>query len=361
MCDDENNDDEYECRLKIPRQQPDVLTSNSERLPVLTLRKVTKQKKVAAKKVPASKTSKTAKNKQTANADASKTKKAMISPVKKRICVNRKKQCKGNLSHKIETVPKNKDEVESVEESEPRKKPKVTVAETATASSSGSISDSTEANFWNETLANKFNTTNYNLYLRNHQFSEQQANFLQKFFHDCCRKLSYQSYINSKPFIRTLKCQECEFSVSHRCKVIDYTQCMLYRAETTFKTNIVPELPTMCVCHQFSFLHTHAVRTHTEMGDDIQSKTTECMLQYDRSVGLSCSRCQINIHVNPQNNGCREFTNWKSVDGANLKQFYESVEKHMQHSTVKTASLEELYTCSRQCCLLFHRCDEDAL
>nr|ADI40491.1 unknown [Hyposoter didymator] len=240
----------------------------------------------------------------------------------------------------------------------PRKKK--TSDETSAKNPSILSSESSDRRFWMETLAGDFKSTGYNALLKNAHFTEQQANVLQQSFYQLCRKLSDISTYSDR-FMKTHKCIECEFSISHQCVSIDFTQYVPSSANVTGVTTITPQSTTMCIC-QFGFFHSHATQPRLKLANNLSLKSTLRMLEHNRSVSVSCPRCHMNVVIKNRNSDvCCDFTNWNSLEGGNRRQFFNSLENRLQTSKMSRPYLNELYTCNRQCCQLFHRCAENAV
>nr|ADI40460.1 unknown [Hyposoter didymator] len=221
-------------------------------------------------------------------------------------------------------------------------------------------SDIGDGRFWMETLAGDFASTGYNALLKNSQFTEQQAYLLQHSFYQLCRKLSDISSYSDR-FMKTHKCIECDFSISHQCMSIDFSQYVPASANITGVTNIAPQSTTMCVC-QFAFFHSHPTQPRVILANTLSWKSCSHMLELNRSLSLRCPRCHMNVVMkNRNNNVCSDFANWNSLEGINRRQFFKSLENRLQASKISRPHLDELYTCNRQCCQLFHRCAENAL
>ncbi|BAF45577.1 b1.1 [Tranosema rostrale ichnovirus] len=389
-----NRDDVYDGRLKIAKPQAGVESLSPECIPVLRLTRIVKQNTAAAKNVPVCKTHETGSDEQGVKAGSSGIKAAMIVPKKRPYF---EPAAESNPEKKTSAVKKNTVSVTAqptvkrarrygkkqwqkvfspqatnkvlsrsqTVEAQVHALPQVDVPRTnqtstkiSTESSSASNSDSTERQFWIDTLASSFNLLDFNKLLKNASFNEQQANILQRSFHQLCQKQSHMS-TNSSPSMKTYSCLECEFSISHLCKSADLTQSSPFTAKVIRRNTIVPAAVTMCTCG-FSFTHAHDTRPRGQTLDNYCLMLDSVMVEHKRSVELLCPRCHVCIVMkNRKRDVCCSLFNWAGVEEPNRKKFYNAVEKHLQHSTVNFPRLKELYACYKKCCLLFHRCDEE--
>ncbi|BAF45616.1 d7.1 [Tranosema rostrale ichnovirus] len=231
--------------------------------------------------------------------------------------------------------------------------------ETSVPSSSGGSSESANRCFWNESLASDFDSPTYKMGLLSSGFTEQQATIVQQSFYQLSQKL-FDTH--NAPTMKTYKCIQCKFSISHQCMSIQFTQGMPLSSDAAQPTRMVPDSTMTCDC-QFAFFHSHATssRLRSQPVDNSSAKNTSSIIEHYRSVTFGCGMCHIYIVMeNRRKNICCEMEKWNSTDGANRTQFHKSVQKFLQHSTTGSLKLDELFTCRQHCCLLFHRCNRTA-
>nr|BAF45624.1 f2.2 [Tranosema rostrale ichnovirus] len=238
--------------------------------------------------------------------------------------------------------------------------PPINQTSTETSAKSSSALNSTDRHFCNDTTANDCDSLDFNVLLKNSQFTEELANALQQTFYQLSLKQSSIS-TNRRSFMKTHKCLGCEFSISHQCTSIDLTQHVPFSADNAPGTTIVPKSPIMCTC-QFGFVHSHVTRTRSMQGQNLNLKNIPYLLEHHRSTSLSCPRCHIHIVMkNREKDVCSDLNNWVGFEDADRKQFYNFLRHRLRQSTISWPVLNELYTCSKKCCLLFHRCAEEAI
>nr|AKD28082.1 N-like protein [Glypta fumiferanae] len=211
-------------------------------------------------------------------------------------------------------------------------------------------------NLWLQILATDFKCDEYKCLLMKNEFSAKQACALQRSLINVCNKIESTYKCNDR-FMKTHKCVECEFSISHQCMPVEYLQYVPSAIDLTEIGAITPKDTFMCIC-KFGFYHAHSAGKCQELGNKLVAKNNVTrLLEHNRTVKVSCPRCRMSIVMRSRNSDvCSDFTQWQSLDGANRKTFFSSIENRLGNCKNNRPYMDELYTCQRQCCLVFHRC-----
>nr|BAF45622.1 f2.1 [Tranosema rostrale ichnovirus] len=234
--------------------------------------------------------------------------------------------------------------------------PPINQTSTETSAKSSSALNSTDRHFCNDTTANDCDSLDFNVLLKNSQFTEELANALQQTFYQL--SLKHLLFLQTVEFYENAQVLGCEFSISHQCTSIDLSNTC--RLALTMHLNYFVPNPIMCTC-QFGFVHSHVTRTRSMQGQNLNLKNIPYLLEHHRSTSLSCPRCHIHIVMkNREKDVCSDLNNW-----VGLRMRPQTVLNFLRHrlrqSTISWPMLNELYTCSKKCCLLFHRCAEEAI
>lgn len=210
--------------------------------------------------------------------------------------------------------------------------------------------------FWQDTMASDFGSSDYEMLLKKSHFTEEQAVVIKQSFHLICRKLHIASTYTDR-FMKTHSCVDCHFSISHQCVSVHFSQFVRSNANVVSTTTIVPESMNICICG-FGFFHSHANNSRDNLTNNLSSLNISRLFEHDRSLNVSCSKCYMNIVIkNRNNNICSDLTNW--IDVFN-RLFWNFLKDRLELSSMHKPNLNELYTCRRRCCQIFHRCPEKA-
>lgn len=213
--------------------------------------------------------------------------------------------------------------------------------------------------FWTETLASDFDSREYEMLLKQSRFTEEQADVIKQSFHLLCRKLHIASTYTDR-FMKTHMCIDCNFSISHQCVSVHFSQFVRSNGNVMSTTSITPESMNICICG-FAFFHSHAKNSRTKLSDNLSSMNISRLFEHERSLNMSCPSCHMNIVMKNRNDDvCSDLTNWVDLYGTQNRQFYEFIKDRLELSSMHKPSLKELFTCKRRCCQIFHRCPENA-
>lgn len=213
--------------------------------------------------------------------------------------------------------------------------------------------------FWAHTLASDFDSSDYEMLLKKCHFTEEQTDVIKRSFNLLCRKQYIVSTYTDR-FMKTHMCIDCQFSISHQCVSVHFSQFVRSNGNVVSTTPITPESMNICTCG-FGFFHSHATNSRIKLSDNLSSMNISCLYEHDRSTNVSCPKCHINIVIkNRNNNICSDLTNWVDLYGALNRQFYNFLNDHLERSSMHKPNLDELYTCRRRCCQIFHRCPNNA-
>ncbi|MBT0666682.1 N-like protein [Lissonota sp. PSUC_FEM 10030012] len=220
-----------------------------------------------------------------------------------------------------------------------------------------SVVDSSAKSTWMKILASDFKDKDFKSLLLASEFTERQANALQKSFINVSNQI-HNAYKSNDRFMKTHKCLDCEFSVSHQCMSIEYLQFVPSAVELTQIGTITPKETIMCMC-KFGFYHAHASSGGIELVNKLATKHyTNRLTEHCRTVKVSCPGCKMSIVMRSRNaEVCCDFSQWMSHDGQNRKTFFSAIGNCLANCKNNKPYLNELYTCNRQCCLIFHRCN----
>ncbi len=214
--------------------------------------------------------------------------------------------------------------------------------------------------FWTDTLASDFDSPDYEMLLKKCHFTEEQTDVIKRSFHLLCRKQYIVSTYTDR-FMKTHMCIDCQFSISHQCVSVHFSQFVRSNGNVVSTTTITPESMNICTCG-FGFFHSHATNSRIQLSDNLSSMKISRLYEHDRSTNVSCPKCHMNISIkNRNNNICSDLTNWVDLYGALNRQFYNFLKDHLERSSMHKPDLKELYTCRRRCCQIFHRCPDNAV
>lgn len=214
--------------------------------------------------------------------------------------------------------------------------------------------------FWSDTLASDFDSLDYEVLLKKCQFTEEQTDVLKQSFNLLCRKL-YNVSTYTDRFMKTHNCIDCEFSISHQCVSVHFSQYVRSNGNVLGITTITPESMNMCICG-FGFFHSHGNRSRMKLSDNLTSINISSLSEHDRSSTVSCRNCLMNIVMKNRNREiCSNFTTWTNLEGTVNRQFYKFLGDRLELSDMSKPKITELYTCLRRCCQMFHRCPENAV
>nr|AKD28038.1 N-like protein [Glypta fumiferanae] len=217
--------------------------------------------------------------------------------------------------------------------------------------------DSCAKDTWMKILASDFKDKDFKALLISSDFTERQANALQKTFINVSNQI-HNAYKSNDRFMKTHKCLDCEFSVSHQCMSIEYLQFIPSAVELTQIGSLTPKETIMCIC-KFGFYHAHPSSGGVELVNKLATKHyTNRLTEHCRTVKVSCPGCKMSIVMRSRNaEVCCDFSQWMSHDGHNRKTFFSAIGNRLTNCKNNKPYLNELYTCNRQCCLIFHRCN----
>lgn len=225
------------------------------------------------------------------------------------------------------------------------------------------LSDLTSAadkfRFWGDVLGSDFKSDNYVMYLKNHQFTEDQVQAIQKSF-----QYLYRSYCR-KPIIRqrsmkTYECMECNFSVSHECVCMNSSAYWTFAGIAPRVEFITPESTTMCSCN-FTVFHSHCDQSKSKRrAESLESNplpSTIPLVINNRSVNFDCPRCCMKVLItHREKDVCSKLMEFISADNPVQKKFFNYINNHLDYSPKELPILPEFYSCSNLCCMIFHRC-----
>lgn len=197
-----------------------------------------------------------------------------------------------------------------------------------------------------------FNELDYSKILQSAEFTKEQNGILQQSFRQLFRKMSFLKS-NSDRFLKTHKCKLCQLSVSHECMPLDFIRSV--PIGTTFMNQgyMMPSQTVFCDCG-FAFCHVHLKRTRQPVELSFVELNTPHLDIYDRSVDVSCRKCYTKMVINNSSYGvCFDLATWDCIAGDDRKKFYKCIQRGLHYSSL---SLDEFYACSKNCCLMFHRC-----
>lgn len=213
--------------------------------------------------------------------------------------------------------------------------------------------------FWTDTLASDFDSPDYEMLLKRSRFTEEQADVIKQSFHLLSRKIHIASTYTDR-FMKTHMCVDCNFSISHQCVSVHFSQFVRSNGNVMSTTSIAPESMNICICG-FGFFHSHAKNSRIKLSDNLSSINIFRLLEHYRSLNMSCPSCHISIVMkNRHDDVCSDLTTWNDLYGAQNRQFYEFIKDRLALSSMHKPNIQELFTCKRRCCQIFHRCPEKA-
>lgn len=230
----------------------------------------------------------------------------------------------------------------------------------AGTSNTGSLSlikqMSLHESYLNESRKN-FNEFDYSKILQGAEFTKDQNDILRQSFTQLFRKMSYFKFNNDR-FLKTHKCKYCQLSISHECMPLDFIRSVPIGTKLMDQEYMVQNHTVICNCG-FAFYHVHLKRTRHPVELSYVESNTPHLELYTRSVDVSCRKCYTKMVMDhPYNNVCSDLATWDSIDSVNRKTLYTSIEMCLHYSGIHAPLLDEFYACSKDCCLIFHRCFE---
>lgn len=213
---------------------------------------------------------------------------------------------------------------------------------------------------WDQILASNFQSVEYEKLLKKSKFTAEQTDVLKHSFHELFRKIYIATTFTDR-FMKTHSCMDCQFFISHQCLSIHFSQYVRSNGNVVGITRIPPESMNICICG-FGFFHSHDKKSRGYPLNDVTASDFRHLLEHDRSVTVSCITCDMNITMkNRYIDVCCSFTSWVNFDGVRNRKFYAFLDERLGLSAMDKPRRQELYTCNRRCCQIFHRCPEKAV
>lgn len=205
-----------------------------------------------------------------------------------------------------------------------------------------------------EIVIKQSNQLEYSKMLQDTRFTKEQNEILQKTFMHVSRKRNHIQ-TNSGRFLKTHRCRYCDFSISHQCLSIDYIRGAPFGAELMNQATMAPSQTVVCNCG-FAFFHAHLKRTRMVVVKSIEYRLTSSLRESEHSVDISCPKCYSNVVMTNRTGVCCDLDTWDGVTDHNRQQFYNVIQRWQHSSPLNPLSLDGFYTCSKGCCLIYHRC-----
>ncbi|ULM71645.1 N protein 3 [Diadegma fenestrale ichnovirus] len=222
--------------------------------------------------------------------------------------------------------------------------------------------------FWGKIVESDFKSLNYTALLKNKQFTEEQVEAIRKSFQHLSRTFCRRPTKRER-FMKTYECTECHYSVSHECVSMDSPEYWTFGGNNPCIELIEPDEITMCLCN-FTIFHSHNVLQKPKREYDLPPPSPPSspppssllMVVNNRSVTLECPKCHMSVSITNRNNAvCSGLMNFTSVDGPIRRRFSDYVYRYLDWDTKNPPALSEFYSCSKLCCMLFHRCARDII
>lgn len=230
--------------------------------------------------------------------------------------------------------------------------------EARAGTSAAGVSEPSEDGFCLDALRKKFDQLEFSKVLKDTEFTKAQSDILEQTLVEVWRKMSHIKR-NSDRFQKTHKCLNCEFSISHQCMSLDFVRRVPFGTDFLDTTTFAPNRTIICDC-SFSFFHAHLKRSRSQMVELPSSRGNCYLREHNRSVSFSCPKCYLDVTLtNRTNSVCSDLANWDRVTGDHRETFYNTIQSCL-HYPRDTLLMDEFYACGKGCCLIFHRCSEEA-
>ncbi|AHY21975.1 N protein 1 [Diadegma semiclausum ichnovirus] len=218
--------------------------------------------------------------------------------------------------------------------------------------------------FWGDIVESDFKSLNYTTLLKNKQFTEEQVQAIQKSFQHLSRTFCRRPTERER-FMKTYECIECHYSVSHECVSMDSPEYWTFGGNVPAIDLITPDEITMCLCN-FTIFHSHNALPKSK-GEFVSPPpslppSSLQLVENNRSATLECPKCYMTVSITNRNNAvCSGLMNFTGVDGRIRRRFFDFVYRNFNWETKNPPALAEFYSCSKLCCMLFHRCTRDII
>lgn len=211
----------------------------------------------------------------------------------------------------------------------------------------------TGLNFWMRSEKGDFGTREFEQALKQ-EFTVKQSKMLRDLCYYMSRKASCIQKHNTR-FMKTHKCIECDFSISHQCISLNSIQHIANFRDVSL---IAPEAVYSCIC-SFGLYHSHKHKPRSKFVGDLRSMNIYNLIEKQRYVDMNCPKCYLEIRIHNRNDAlCNNFTNWTNLEDGTNGEFCRIITKNLNKTNEEIPLLNELYSCNRRCCLLFHRCEQ---
>lgn len=222
--------------------------------------------------------------------------------------------------------------------------------------------------FWGDIVESDFKSLNYTTLLKKNQFTEEQVQAIQKSFQHLSRTFCRRPTKRER-FMKIYECIECHYSVSHECVSMDSPEYWTFGGNAPCIDLITPDEINMCLCN-FTIFHSHNVLPKSKREFDFPPPSPPpslppsslLLVENNRSATLECPKCYMTVSITNRNNAvCSGLMNFTSVDGPIRRRFFDYVYRNLDWETRNPPALSEFYSCSKLCCMLFHRCAKDII
>lgn len=221
---------------------------------------------------------------------------------------------------------------------------------------------------WGDIVESDFKSLNYTTLLKNNQFTEEQVQAIRKSFQHLSQTFCRRPTKRER-FMKTHECIECHYSVSHDCVSMDSSEYWTFGGNAPCIDLITPEEITMCLCN-FTIFHSHnVVQAHSRKSKrEVESPPRSPLpsalrlIENNRSANLECPRCYMTVSITNRNKDvCSDLMNFNCVEGRIRRRFFDYIHHYLDFGTKNLPGLSEFYSCSKLCCMLFHRCATDLI